>query len=302
MNAFDNPEAPTATSVTSQHSEGELPADLADHHTHALVADPTTQALSLRGLTKSFDGKQVVHDLSLDVPRGSFFGVVGPNGAGKTTTLTMATGLLRPDSGEAYLAGVNVWQDLVTAKQNYGLVADNLATFDRLTGSELLELTGHLHGLDAETIATRSRQLLEVFELADATTTMVVDYSAGMTKKILVACALLHSPQLLILDEPFESVDPVSAQIIKDILGAYVATGGTVVFSSHVMELVEALCDHVAVVVRGQVVAAGPLDEVRAGESLTEKFFSLAGGRRQSGGLDWLAGSGPATPAATQEG
>src|SRR6201991_2916187 len=207
-------------------------------------ADP---AMSLRGLVKQFDGKLAVAGVDLDVPAGSFYGLLGPNGAGKTTTLSMAVGLLRPDHGQAWVLGHDVWADPVQAKSLFGVLPDGVRLFDRLSGAELLAYHGLLRGMDPAVVDQRARELLDVVALADAGTTLVVDYSAGMKKKIGLACALLHAPRLLVLDEPFEAVDPVAAALIRDILQRFVAGGGTVVFSSHVMEVVERLCDHVAI-------------------------------------------------------
>lgn len=235
------------------------------------------EALVLEGLTKQFGSQVAVDHLSLRVPRGSMYGVVGPNGAGKTTTLAMVTGLLRPDMGHAAVQGHDVWSDPAKAKALMGVLPDGLRTFDRLSGRELLRYHGLLRSLPEQTVSERSEQLLGSLGLADAGDKLVVDYSAGMTKKIGLACALIHAPRLLLLDEPFEAVDPVSGQVIRQILRQYVDGGGTVVLSSHVMELVESLCDRLAVIVGGRVVAEGSLDEVRQGQSLQERFLGLAG-------------------------
>ena len=250
---------------------------------------PESTALSIRGLRKSFSGTEVVHAFSLDVPRGSFYGIVGPNGAGKTTTLSMATGLLRPDAGTAHVLGHDMWAEPQAAKARMGVLADGLRTFDRLTGRELLTYVGLIRGMEPAVVEERMESLLAALDLAGEDGKLVVDYSAGMTKKSLLACALLHAPRLLVLDEPLEAVDPVSAQVIRKILTAYVDGGGTVVLSSHVMELVEGLCSHVAVIARGELLAAGTLDEVRRGGSLVQRFIDLVGGGQvQEEGLAWL--------------
>ncbi len=249
----------------------------------------TSTAFALRGLTKRYGGIAVVDGVDLDVPSGSFYGLVGPNGAGKTTTLNMAVGLLRPDAGHAWVLGADVWRDPLAAKRALGTLPDGVRLFDRLTGAELLRYTGQLRGMPRDLVAERSRDLLDVLDLAGADRTLVVDYSAGMTKKIALACALLHAPRLLVLDEPFEAVDPVSAALIRDILLRYVAGGGTVVFSSHVMPMVERLCTHVAVLAAGRIRAAGPIDAVRAGRDLEDVFVELVGGRTATGAeLAWL--------------
>jgi ABC-2 type transport system ATP-binding protein len=248
----------------------------------------TAAALQLTGLTKRFGEKVAVDDLSLTVPAGSFYGLVGPNGAGKTTSLSMATGLLRPDAGQALVHGVDVWADPIRAKAMIGNLADGVQLFDRLTGEQLVTYNAMLFGLDRAAAAERVADLLRLLDLEDAAGTLVVDYSAGMTKKIALACALVHAPRMLVLDEPFESVDPVSAANIRDILTGYAKGGGTVIVSSHVMDLVQRMCDHVAVISAGRVLAAGTVDEVRAGESLEDRFVQLVGGRHHAEEPEWL--------------
>ena len=251
-------------------------------------SSPPVPALSLLGLAKRFGDKIAVDGISLDVPAGSFYGVVGPNGAGKTTTLSMATGLLRPDFGTALIHGVDVWQHPLEAKKLMGILPDGVRLFDRLSGEQLVTYAGLLRGMDREMVASRVAELLAALDLDSDAGTLVVDYSAGMTKKIALASALIHAPRLLVLDEPFESVDPISAANIRDILDRYVASGGTVIVSSHVMDLVQRMCDHVAVVAGGRVLAAGTVEEVRAGASLEDRFVQLVGGRNHTEGLEWL--------------
>jgi len=245
--------------------------------------------MALRGLVKRFDTKLAVSGVSLDVPAGSFYGLLGPNGAGKTTTLSMAVGLLRPDDGRALLLGYDVWADPAAAKARLGVLPDGVRLFDRLTGAELLAYHGLLRGMDAATVDQRARELLDVLELGVGNRTLVVDYSAGMKKKIGLACALLHGPRLLVLDEPFEAVDPVSAALIRDILQRFVAGGGTVVFSSHVMAVVERLCSHVAILADGRIRMHGTLAGVRGTRSLEDVFVQVVGGRTATGSeLAWL--------------
>lgn len=249
-------------------------------------------AMGLYGLTKRFGTTLAVDDVRLEVPRGSFFGLVGPNGAGKTTSLSMAVGLLRPDAGEARVFGVDVWREPERAKSLIGVLPDGLSIPERLTGRELLTYMGLLRGLAPDTVAERAQELLGVLELTDAERTLVIDYSAGMRKKIGLAMALLHGPRLLVLDEPFEAVDPVSASTIRTILQRFVASGGAVVLSSHVMALVEQLCSHVAVITRGRVVAAGAVADVRGEGTLEDAFVHIVGGRTGgTEGLAWLASS-----------
>ena len=247
-----------------------------------------TAALSIRGLGKRFGDTVAVNGINLDVPVGSFYGLVGPNGAGKTTTLSMATGLLRPDVGQIWIQGVDVWKNPLEAKRLVGILADGVRLFDRLSGEQLVTYSGLLSGMTRETVAERVADLLRLLDLQDSAGTLVVDYSAGMTKKIALACALVHAPRLLVLDEPFESVDPVSAANIRDILQGYVRSGGTVIVSSHAMDLVQRMCDHVAVIAAGRVVAAGTIDEVRDGSTLEDRFVELVGGRHHAEGPSWL--------------
>ena len=234
-------------------------------------AAPAAPALAIRGLVKVYGNLIAVADLSLDIPVGSFYGIVGPNGAGKTTTLTMATGLLRPDRGTAFVYGVDVWGDTAKARSLLGLIH-----------------VGMLHGVDRATASDRSNQLLQALDLTEAGKKLIADYSAGMTKKIALAAAMIHSPKLLVLDEPFEAVDPVSAANIRQILMDYTKRGGTVILSSHVMATVQQLCTHVAVINHGRVLAAGTTAEVAQGGDLDARFAQLVGGVHNEEGLTWL--------------
>ncbi|MCG2801874.1 MAG: ABC transporter ATP-binding protein [Cellulomonas sp.] len=245
-------------------------------------------AVRLTGLWRRFGAKVAVGGIDLDVPAGSFYGLVGPNGAGKTTTLRMATGLLRPDAGTVLIEGVDLWADPIRAKSLFGVLPDGVRLFDRLSGRQLITYAGLLHGLDRPTAVARTADLLHALDLEQDAATLVVDYSAGMTKKVALAAAMVHAPRLLVLDEPFEAVDPVSAANIREILAAFVDSGGTVIVSSHVMDLVQRMCDHVAVVAAGRVLAAGTVDEVRAGSTLEDRFVQLVGGRTAGEGLEWL--------------
>ncbi|GAA1442862.1 ABC transporter ATP-binding protein [Leifsonia poae] len=255
----------------------------------ARAAEPIAPSvLSITGLHKRFGDTIAVDGVSLEVREGSFYGIVGPNGAGKTTTLSMVTGLLRPDAGRVVVHGVDAWADPVKAKRTIGVLPDKLRLFDRLTGAQLLHYAGTLRGLNANTVRSRSADLAKAFGIEDALNRLVADYSAGMTKKIALAAAMIHSPRLLVLDEPFESVDPVSAANVIDILQRYVAAGGTVLLSSHGMDLIQRVCDSVAIIVRGQVLASGTIDEVRGEQTLEERFVELAGGRKAAEGMEWL--------------
>jgi ABC-2 type transport system ATP-binding protein len=253
-------------------------------------APEATPALELTGLSKRFGETVAVDAIDLTVPQGSFFGLVGPNGAGKTTALSMAVGLLRPDAGSARILGLEVWADPERAKAVVGVLPDALMLPERLTGLELLTYVGLLRGLAAELVAERAQELLAVLDLDDAGDTLVIEYSAGMRKKIGLAAGLLHAPRFLVLDEPFEAVDPVSASTIRTILGRMVDAGGTIIFSSHVMALVELLCTHVAVISSGHVLAAGTVAEVRGDGSLDDAFVRLVGAEVGGAeGLAWLA-------------
>lgn len=253
-----------------------------------LDADERVDAVRLRGVTKTFGTTVAVDAMDLRIPAGTFYGIVGPNGAGKTTTLSMIAGLLRPDGGEIRIAGVDLASSPRQAKQKMGILPDRLRTFDRLTGRQLLHYYGVLRGLRPAVVDSRSAELARAFDLTDALSRPVSDYSAGMTKKIMLAGAMIHSPRVLVLDEPFESVDPVSSAVVLDILSAYVAHGGTVVLSSHGMELVERVCSGLAVIVGGRVLAEGTVDEVRGGLTLEERFIELSGGISDAEGLEWL--------------
>jgi ABC-2 type transport system ATP-binding protein len=184
--------------------------------------------------------------------------------------------------------GIDVWKDPVAAKRTMGVLPDRLRLFDRLTGAQLLYYSGTLRGLDRETVEARTSDLAAAFGFEDALKRLVTDYSAGMSKKIALAAAMIHSPRVLVLDEPFESVDPVSAANVTQILRKYVESGGTVIVSSHSMDLIQRICSHVAVVVRGVILDSGTMDEVRKGKTLEERFVELAGGRTKAEGMEWL--------------
>jgi len=254
----------------------------------AVTTKPREVALSIRGLVKRFDNKTAVAGIDLEVFAGSLYGIVGPNGAGKTTTLSMVTGLLKPDAGSVFVHGHDVWANPVAAKRKLGVLPDQLRLFDRLTGGQLLYYSGILRGLDKASVRLRSADLAAAFGLENSLDRLVADYSAGMSKKIALAAAMIHSPRLLVLDEPFESVDPVSSANVIEILQRYAKAGGTVVLSSHTMNLIERVCDSVAVIVNGSVLAQGTMAEVRAGNSLEDRFVELAGGRRAAEGMEWL--------------
>jgi ABC-2 type transport system ATP-binding protein len=254
---------------------------------------PQPLAVETVNLTRTFDAFTALDGLSLRVPRGTFFGFLGPNGSGKTTTIKVLAGLLRPTAGEARVAGFDVVKEPLEVKRRIGLLSEDVTLYERLTGRELLEFSGRLHGVAPEAIAKRSEELLFLLDLDDRADEMVVDYSQGMKKKISLAAALLHDPEVLLLDEPFNGVDPVSARVIKSILQKLANTQTTVFLSSHILEVVEKLCTEVGVVHRGRLVGAGPLEELRAraqtggSSSLEEVFLKLVDAPDREGALSW---------------
>lgn len=257
-----------------------------------LAATQNEVVLHVDSLVKLYGTVQAASNVSFDVHAGSFTGVVGPNGAGKTTVLSMVSGLNRPTAGSVTVNGIDVWSDAPAAKRVIGSLPDRLRLFDRLTGAQLLYYFGILQGLTEQVVAERSAELAVAFGLESALHRTVSDYSAGMQKKIGLACAMIHAPEILVLDEPFETIDPVSAATVTDILEQYVAGGGSVVMSSHSLELIQRVCDHVVVIAHGSIVASGSVDSVRDGMSLEERFRALTRANETGKGLEWLRTSG----------
>lgn len=246
-------------------------------------------ALVLCGLDKSFGEKRAVREVSLNISRGTFTGLVGPNGAGKTTLLRMVTGLERPDRGNVNIDGTDVWPEPSSVRNMMGVLPDDLHLFERLSGRELLTYIGLLRKIAPEEVRRRADQLVDVLGFGDSADELVADYSTGMRKKIGLGAALLHAPRILFLDEPFESVDPISVRAIQDVLRSYQQAGGTVVLSSHVMETVERLCSHVAIMHEGSIISSGTIDEVSCGDSLEEVFFKAVSGTvAPTGSLEWF--------------
>ena len=255
-------------------------------------AGSAVPAIAVRGLRKSFGEKEAVAGVDLTIAAGSLAGLVGPNGAGKTTSLSMMTGLLRPDGGQVSVNGLDVWEDPPAAKAIMGVVPAEVRLFERLSGAELLEYSGRLRGLPAAEARSRAVQLLDVLDLSEDAHRLVADYSTGMRKKAALGCALIHNPSVLFLDEPLEGVDPVSADVIRRLLTRFTASGSTVLFSSHVMELVEQICDHVSIIDKGKIVVTGTTDEVRGGKTLQRAFIDLVGPRaKDEEVLSWLGSS-----------
>jgi ABC-2 type transport system ATP-binding protein len=250
-------------------------------------------AVETHGLTREFGGFVAVDGVDLAVPAGSFYGFLGPNGAGKSTTIKCLTGLLRPTKGTMRILGVDPTADALQVKRRIGVVPEDLALFERLTAQETLTFVAQVHGLDEATTAARSKDLLELMDLQAAANTLVTDFSHGMRKKLSLAAALLPAPRLLFLDEPFEGIDAVASRQIKDLLQSFVARGGTIFLTSHILEIVERLSTHIGVIARGRLVAQGRIDELRSGagvgRTLEELFIELVGGEgRLHHALDWI--------------
>jgi ABC-2 type transport system ATP-binding protein len=245
-------------------------------------------AIVARDLRKGYGLKLAVDGLNLEVPRGSFFGFLGPNGAGKSTTIRMLTGLIPQDSGSIEILGYKLPEQELEIKRRIGLVPDESFLFDRLTGLEFLEFAGRMYGLPRATAVERAYGLMHLFELADDGK-IIGEYSKGMRKRVAMAAALIHHPDLFLMDEPFEGVDAVGARLMKDILLSQVRRGATIFLTSHVLEVVERLCDRVAIIDHGKIVMCGSMEELRAGgESLEDAFVRIVGADRQMEGLDWL--------------
>ncbi|OLE57488.1 MAG: multidrug ABC transporter ATP-binding protein [Chloroflexi bacterium 13_1_20CM_2_59_7] len=222
-------------------------------------------AIATEGLTRRFGELVAVEEVNLRVAAGQFFGFLGPNGAGKSTTIRMLTGLLAPTAGRIQILGLDLIAKPVEVKRQIGVVPEGMALFGRLTGSEYLNFVGRMYGLDRETAAKRTAELLEFMQLADEPKKLVTDYSHGMQKKLALAAAVIHGPKILFLDEPFEGVDAVASGTLKAMLQRMTARGATIFLTSHVLEIVERLCSHVAIIHRGRLVAQGSLEELRAG-------------------------------------
>jgi ABC-2 type transport system ATP-binding protein len=271
-----------------------------------------SNAIHTENLTRKFGELVAVDSVNLEVSAGQFFGFLGPNGAGKSTTIRMLTGLLEPTAGRILILGTDLQQDPIAVKRQIGVVPEGLALFDRLTGSEYLNFVARMYGLDRATAAQRTQELLEFMQLADRPKTLIADYSHGMKKKLALAAAVIHGPKILFLDEPFEGVDAIAAGTLKNMLNRMIARGVTIFLTSHVLEIVERLCSHVAIIHKGKLVAQGSIEELRsgvesriavaaaggtaaappAGQKLTleQIFLEIVGGARATGQeLSWLA-------------
>jgi ABC-2 type transport system ATP-binding protein len=257
-------------------------------------------AIVTERLTRRFGGLTAVDSIDLTVAAGQFFGFLGPNGAGKSTTIKMLTGLLAATSGRVQLLGMDFSSHAVEVKRQIGVVPEGMGLFERLTGAEYLNFVGRMYGLDRATTRQRSEELLEFMQLADRPKSVIADYSHGMQKKLALAAAVIHGPRILFLDEPFEGVDALAAGALKALLGRMTERGVTIFLTSHVLEIVERLCSHVAIIHKGRLVAQGSLEELRAGvtgeegskTTLEQIFLSILGQggeeRPQMEELSWL--------------
>ena len=237
-------------------------------------------AIETHQLTRFFDSFCAVDGIDLQVERGTFYGFLGPNGAGKSTTIKMLTGLLAPSQGQIHVLGKNMLdpREALEAKSRVGVIPEDLALFDNLTAREYLTFVGRMYLVPRDTIRSRSDELLSILGLAGEDKKLSLEYSHGMKKKLALAAALLPNPDLLFLDEPFEGVDAVTSRVIRDLLAGFVARGSTVFLTSHVLEIVEKLCTHVGIIVKGVVVEQASLNDIRHGGTLEERFLEKAGG------------------------
>ena len=248
----------------------------------------SSPAILVRDLKKYYGYKAAVDGVDLEVPRGSFFGFLGPNGAGKSTTIRILTGLIPSDGGTVEILGFRLPEQDLEIKRRIGLVPDESLLFDRLTGAEFLEFVGRMYDLSRPVAVDRARDLMDLFQL-QADRKIIGEYSKGMRKRVAMAASLIHHPELFLMDEPFEGVDAVGARLMKDILLDQVKRGATIFLTSHVLEVVERLCDHIAIINDGKIVSSGTLDELRqGGESLEDVFVRLVGAKGPVERLDWL--------------
>ena len=251
-------------------------------------AAATAPAIMVRGLRKYYGTKAAVDGVDLEVPRGSFFGFLGPNGAGKSTTIRILTGLIPYDSGSVELLGYRLPEQDLEIKRRIGLVPDESLLFDRLTGVEFLEFVGRMYGLVRPVAIERARGLMDLFQL-QADRKIIAEYSKGMRKRVAMAASLIHHPELFLMDEPFEGVDAVGARLMKEILVDQVRRGATIFLTSHVLEVVERLCDRVAIINDGKIAVCRSMADLRsAGESLEDAFVRIVGAEHRMERLDWL--------------
>ena len=261
-------------------------------------------AIETRGLTRRFGDLTAVDDVTFSVAQGQFFGFLGPNGAGKSTTIKMLTGLLEPSTGSIDILGRSFSANALDLKRQIGVVPEGMALFGRLTAPEYLRFVGRMYGLDRDTTNRRTDELLDFMQLSNETRKLVTDFSHGMQKKLALAAAVIHGPKILFLDEPFEGVDAIAAGMLKSMLQGMIGRGATIFLTTHVLEIVERLCSHVAIISQGRLVANGSIEELRAGVASTipgseagqrltleEIFLSIVGasGMEPAPELSWLA-------------
>jgi ABC-2 type transport system ATP-binding protein len=282
---LNEPETPTepASDALAEPSPGAPPPP-----------SPAPIAIDARALTKVFQGKPAVDQLTLQVARGRFFGFLGPNGAGKSTTIKMLTGLLRPTSGDAFIEGRDLAKDRLAIKQLIGVLPEELPLYERLTGEEYLLFAGRMYGLSRDETRKRTDELLAFLSLEEDRGRLILDYSQGMRKKVALAAALIHNPRVLFLDEPLNGIDPVSGRVVTDLLRRLAQKGVTLFFTSHVLDVVERLCDEVAIIDRGRIVVQGTLDDIRrqrevgTDASLEDVFLKLVAADVKREDLSWI--------------
>jgi len=246
------------------------------------------------GLVRRFGKATAVDQLDLQISAGEFYGLLGQNGAGKTTTIKMIVGLLRPTSGTAGIGEFETWKEPIEVKRRIGVLPEEFNLYERLTGAELLDFTAAMHGLTRSDALTRRNELLDILDLTGDAGKLVADYSSGMRKKVALAAAIIHRPEVLFLDEPFEGVDAVSARLIQELLQAYTRSGATIIFSGHEMHLVERLCTRIGIMVRGRLAVEDTPEGLceRLGVTTVEDaFIGFVGGSAQRTGMEWFRGS-----------
>ncbi len=239
--------------------------------------------IQLIDLTKRYGSFTAVDRVTLTVPKGSLYGFLGPNGAGKTTTLRMIAGILRPTAGRALIGGDDVVRAPLAAKTRLGFIPDRPFVYDKLTGAEFLRFVAGLYGQEGAVVERRIDELLDVFELATWKNELIESYSHGMRQKLIISSALIHRPEVIVVDEPMVGLDPRAARLLKDLFRGFVGRGGTVLMSTHTLEIAEALCDQMAIIQGGRIVAAGAMADLRrqhdAGDlGLEDLFLRLTGG------------------------
>ena len=245
------------------------------------------ERLRLEGVVKKYGGFTAVHALDLSVQRGEIFGFLGPNGAGKTTTIRMVSGVLQPTSGRITVGGDDLHESPARAKHRIGYVPDRPFLYEKLSGGEFLRFVAGLWGKEGPAVEERADRLLELFDLSGWKQALIESYSHGMRQKLLISSALVHHPELIVVDEPMVGLDPRSARILKDLMGSFVDAGGTVFLSTHTLEVAEALCDRIAIMFQGRVQALGTMDDLRAqahagGAHLEEIFLKVTHGQEMA--------------------